>query len=377
MKLLLVFDRALSKVEAFLLALSLALMLLFSLYSVAYRNMVAPVVLWLQGRASEQQAFEPGTRALRTTRGSMPAARDTGQGREADIKPAPKHEKPAAGPGEAPVDDDGAYLGDLADEAPAPAAATPPDDDGAYLGDLADEAPAPAAAPPPEDDGAYLGDLVDDGPAPVAATPPEDDGAYLGDLVDDGPAAVPSGRDEARPDDRVRGEEPARIGPRPPSGFGAPHREPWLLRLLKFFNFAWIDLVTRHLLLWVAFLGAALATRRRKHINIDALSRLISLRAKLRLRILLDLVAAVICLFLTHAAWKFLMSESAAGGVFYKWIPSWVGIGIIPVGFGLLALHFCFEVLLGIGSIRGFPGPGDVMDPEGAGKEALSGEEGP
>jgi len=45
----------------------------------------------------------------------------------------------------------------------------------------------------------------------------------------------------------------------------------------------WGDIFLRHLVLWVGFIGASLATREEKHINIDLLTRLIPLLQKLLL----------------------------------------------------------------------------------------------
>jgi len=417
-KRLLAVDRAVGKAEAFLLAASLLLMLLFSVYSVAYRNLVSPVVLWLQGRAAAQVAPAAPAVASPTPSApkgpSAPAAAPAGgedhlgdlsgddDGHLGDLAGGDDaHLGDLAGGDDAHLGDlaggDDAHLGDLADDAPAAAPAPQPADD-AHLGDLADDPPAPAPAPAPAAaDDSHLGDLADDPPAPVpaptaaddshlgdladdppapAAAPLAADDSHLGDLADDSPAAPAGAGDDshlgdlAGPDDAhlgdLAGSEPAAAGPAP-SAPSAPAPavvapalplpgaadESWLLSLLKFFNFGWIDVVTRHLLLWVAFLGAAMATRRRKHINIDALSRVLSERLRLRLRVVLDATAAVVCVLLTHAAWRFLMMEHTFGGKLYKSVPSWVGIGIIPFGFGLLALHFLFEVVLGGAAVAG------------------------
>ena len=58
-----------------------------------------------------------------------------------------------------------------------------------------------------------------------------------------------------------------------------------IMVLLAFFQVAmrnlfdqgllWGDIFLRHLVLWVGFLGASLATREEKHINIDVFSRFI------------------------------------------------------------------------------------------------------
>ena len=407
MKRLLAVDRAVGKVEAFLLATSLLLMLLFSVYSVAYRNLVSPVVLWLQGRAMEQTASAPVPPPVAPgpAAAPAPAAAAAGDGVEGHLgdladdgggdghlgdlaAAAEGHLGDLADDPPAVAADDDSHLGDLADDPSAAPAAAPvavAADDDSHLGDLADDPPAaPAAAPAAvaAEDDSHLGDLADDPPAAPAAAPvavAADDDSHLGDLADDPPAAPVAaaadddshlgdlGDDDGHLGDLAGEDTPAAAPaagaptptPPPPAVASAPlpggggGGDSWLMRLLKFFNFGWIDVVTRHLLLWVAFFGAAMATRRRKHINIDALSRVLSAKLRLRLRVLIDLVAMVVCVLLTHAAWSFLMMEHTFGGKLYKAVPSWVGIGIIPLGFGLLALHFAFEVVLGGAAVAG------------------------
>ena len=53
----------------------------------------------------------------------------------------------------------------------------------------------------------------------------------------------------------------------------------------------WGDIFLRHLVLWVGFIGASLATREEKHINIDVLSRLLNEKRKVKLPV-------VLCIFL-------------------------------------------------------------------------------
>ncbi len=43
---------------------------------------------------------------------------------------------------------------------------------------------------------------------------------------------------------------------------------------------------------------------------------------------------------------KFMAAETASGGMLYGPVPAWVGIVIIPVGFGLLLWHFLLDAFL-------------------------------
>lgn len=110
-------------------------------------------------------------------------------------------------------------------------------------------------------------------------------------------------------------------------------------------GFVWADTIVRHLVLWVGFIGAALAVREDRHISIDALTKFLSPRAKIITRIVTSAFAALVCIFLASAAWTYLKDERATGGELVLSIPSWVGILIIPLGYILLTLHFLVKVI--------------------------------
>ena len=117
-----------------------------------------------------------------------------------------------------------------------------------------------------------------------------------------------------------------------------------MVRFLLWFNFDWLDTVLRHLILWVAFFGAAAATRRRKHIAIDALARKLPSTSKRKVEVLTGLVSLVVCLLLVRASWAFTMSEYDAGGHLFGSVPAWVGPIIVPVGFLLIAFHYVVRI---------------------------------
>ena len=106
------------------------------------------------------------------------------------------------------------------------------------------------------------------------------------------------------------------------------------------------DILLRHLVLWIGFLGAAIATSEERHINIDALRRFLSHRIRSTVDVLTDVFAAVVCYYLMNAAWVFVKSEMASGHMVYKEIPVWCVQIIIPIGFGLLMVHFTIRAFL-------------------------------
>jgi C4-dicarboxylate transporter, DctQ subunit len=106
------------------------------------------------------------------------------------------------------------------------------------------------------------------------------------------------------------------------------------------------DILLRHLVLWIGFLGAAIATSEERHINIDALRRFLPSRIRSVVDVLTDLFAAVVCFFLMKAARVFVESEMADNRMVFQNIPSWYAQSIIPIGFGLLVVHFTIRAIL-------------------------------
>jgi C4-dicarboxylate transporter, DctQ subunit len=117
--------------------------------------------------------------------------------------------------------------------------------------------------------------------------------------------------------------------------------------LRNFFNtgLVWADTLVRHLVLWLGFVGATLATREKRHIGIDAITRFLSARAKLVVLILTSVFAAIVCYYLASAAWMFVLDEQSNGGELVLGIKTWVALLIIPAGYLLVAFHFLINAI--------------------------------
>ncbi|NOY73985.1 MAG: TRAP transporter small permease subunit [Gammaproteobacteria bacterium] len=102
---------------------------------------------------------------------------------------------------------------------------------------------------------------------------------------------------------------------------------------------AWGDISLSILVLWVAMLGAMVATREQNHISIDLLSRFLSPRTKGMNQALLDLFTALVCGLLSYHSARFVMMEYEDGTVAFESVPAWLCEVIIPFGFGLIALR--------------------------------------
>ncbi len=110
----------------------------------------------------------------------------------------------------------------------------------------------------------------------------------------------------------------------------------------------WADLAARNMVLWVAFLGAMLATRSRSHVAIDILTRFLPRVPRNALRIALDAFSCGIAFLLARAALAFVMDERAAGGMLFAWMPVWIAMTIIPFGFAMIALEYAIGIGLDI-----------------------------
>ena len=113
-----------------------------------------------------------------------------------------------------------------------------------------------------------------------------------------------------------------------------------VLRIFFATGILWGDPLLRHLLLWVALLGATMATKEGRHINIDVITRVLPGKGKAVVHTLTDLFSATICIFLLEASLKFLRDEFQVGSLAFLTVPIWAVCVIFPIAFGLIALRF-------------------------------------
>ena len=113
----------------------------------------------------------------------------------------------------------------------------------------------------------------------------------------------------------------------------------------------WSDALVRYLVVWVTFVGAAIATKEGKHITFDLLSRWLTGTGTLAIQALSNFFAAVICSLLTVAAAKFIWFEAQMGSTAFLNLPVWVPELIMPIAFGLMTLRFLMGMINEIGKI--------------------------
>jgi TRAP-type C4-dicarboxylate transport system permease small subunit len=118
-----------------------------------------------------------------------------------------------------------------------------------------------------------------------------------------------------------------------------------VLRNIFATGLTWGDPLVRNLVLWVGFIGAAIATREGKHISIDVVSQLVPSRGKVVIEDIIHVSSFIICGLLTFAAVKFISNEALMGNSTFLGIRAWVPELILPITFGLMTIRFGFRFL--------------------------------
>ena len=134
-----------------------------------------------------------------------------------------------------------------------------------------------------------------------------------------------------------------------------------ILRNLFSTGLGWGDSFLRNLVLWIGFIGATLATKEKKHINIDIVSRWLPSLGRNVVMLITHLFSFTVCCLLTYAALKFIRNEVQMANRTLLNIPVWIPEIILPMTFGLMAFRFglrTFKSLSGMGKTK------SVHDPE-------------
>ena len=113
-----------------------------------------------------------------------------------------------------------------------------------------------------------------------------------------------------------------------------------LLRNLFDTSLFWIDPFNRLLVLWLAILGAMVATREREHIAIDIARHYLPVSLRKWVAALADLFAALVCLIMAYHSVRFVYYDFADGMTTFAELPSWPFELILPIGMGIMAIRF-------------------------------------
>lgn len=129
-------------------------------------------------------------------------------------------------------------------------------------------------------------------------------------------------------------------------------------------GYSWGPQISLVLLLWMAFMGASMATYARKHLTIDAIRKILPERFERAFNAVSLLVAAAITAAFFLLSYHYLlkrMGDVPEPGN----IPDWVKVASIPVAFGLITVRFtCYAVAEAVGAfLKVEPDPGvDLLE---------------
>jgi TRAP-type C4-dicarboxylate transport system permease small subunit len=108
------------------------------------------------------------------------------------------------------------------------------------------------------------------------------------------------------------------------------------------------DAIVRHMLLWVGFLGAGIATRGGMHIKIDLASKFLSRKGIQIAEVITNIFSVIIGCILVYAAYDFVKLEyDAKGELLFFHLPIWLMESIIPIGYLIITLRFASKGIEG------------------------------
>ena len=113
-----------------------------------------------------------------------------------------------------------------------------------------------------------------------------------------------------------------------------------VLRNIFHTGIEWGDVFLRHLVLWIGFLGAIIATGEGRHLKIEFVNKLVSERHRKVMYIATNAFAAFVCYFLMKAAIAFVQLEQESASTLILNLSTTYFIIIFPIGYAIIAFRF-------------------------------------
>jgi TRAP-type C4-dicarboxylate transport system permease small subunit len=107
----------------------------------------------------------------------------------------------------------------------------------------------------------------------------------------------------------------------------------------------WGDGFVKFAVLWIALIGAMLASRRDEHIRIDALPRMFSDLAQQRIRRASALFTCIVSGLFVWLSAEFVIGEYQFPMTAFGAVPSWLCALIMPVGFAVICVRYLFHAV--------------------------------
>ncbi len=107
----------------------------------------------------------------------------------------------------------------------------------------------------------------------------------------------------------------------------------------------WAESLLRITVLWLALLGAMVASRNDEHIAIDVLVNKLPQKFRGKVVRFTRAVTAFICFIIAWFGLKFVLDEYEYGGIAFGIIPHWLCEAIIPFSFCIMAIRYAISAL--------------------------------
>ncbi|MBV1884821.1 MAG: TRAP transporter small permease [Gammaproteobacteria bacterium] len=121
-----------------------------------------------------------------------------------------------------------------------------------------------------------------------------------------------------------------------------------LLRNLFDTGIFWGDSLLRIMVLWIALIGATVATRSNNHIRIDLISRMLPPLAQRIAATVTFLFTSTVCITTAHYSLEFIRFEYEDQTLAFAQVPAWICQSILPVAFSLMGLRFLLQGLMSV-----------------------------
>lgn len=112
------------------------------------------------------------------------------------------------------------------------------------------------------------------------------------------------------------------------------------------------DDLIRHLVLWIAFFGAGIATRSKSHVKIDVVTNFVGKDRQKYLDVIVSLFSSIVCAILMVAACQFVYIEFQVGAHSqFLNLPVWIMEIVMPTGYLIITIRFAHNFFTGMRDI--------------------------
>lgn len=105
----------------------------------------------------------------------------------------------------------------------------------------------------------------------------------------------------------------------------------------------WAESLLRVQVLWLGLFGGILAARKSKQLNIDVLSKYMSVNMKAYSAFFNNIFAAMICIIISYFSMVFLQLEYEASSVAFEKVPFWITASVIPFSFLIMSIKYALK----------------------------------